>query len=107
LSGVGGSGNVNWLNAEGGSGTVRRIAKALRRADRPAFRLDPAPLVKSRKARADGDAYLSRTFTCEAGSRNYNIYVPSHTDGWKRPLIIMLHGCTQNPDDNYPRRRPA
>jgi len=68
----------------------------LRRADRPAFRLDPAPLVKSRKVPVpDGDAYLSRTFTCEAGSRDYNIYVPSHTDGWKRPLIIMLHGCTQ------------
>src|ERR1700730_11418308 len=31
--------------------------------------------------------------------RDYTVYVPSHTDRRKRPLIIMLHGCTQNPDD--------
>jgi poly(hydroxyalkanoate) depolymerase family esterase len=47
----------------------------------------------------DGAAYLTRRFTCEAGSRDYKLYVPSHMDGRKLPLIIMLHGCTQNPDD--------
>jgi Esterase PHB depolymerase len=47
----------------------------------------------------DGAAYLTRTFACEAGSRDYKLYVPSHMDGRKLPLIIMLHGCTQNPDD--------
>ena len=44
-------------------------------------------------------AYLTRTFACEAGSRDYKLYIPSHIDGRKLPLIIMLHGCTQNPDD--------
>ena len=47
----------------------------------------------------DGAAYLTRTFTCEAGSRDYKVYVPSHAEGRTLPLIIMLHGCTQNPDD--------
>ena len=46
-----------------------------------------------------GAAFLTRTFTCEAGSRDYKLYVPSHMDSRKLPLIIMLHGCTQNPDD--------
>ncbi|MGH6821217.1 MAG: extracellular catalytic domain type 1 short-chain-length polyhydroxyalkanoate depolymerase, partial [Methylocella sp.] len=38
-------------------------------------------------------------FTCAAGSRDYKIYVPRLINGRKRPLIIMLHGCAQNPDD--------
>jgi len=47
----------------------------------------------------DGAAYLARTFACEAGSRDYKIYVPNCKTRRKRPLIVMLHGCTQNPDD--------
>jgi poly(3-hydroxybutyrate) depolymerase len=47
----------------------------------------------------DGAVYLSRTFTCAAGSRDYKVYIPSRKFAWKRPLIVMLHGCTQNPDD--------
>ena len=75
----------------------------MRQGDLPSFGLDSAPFVKSRKAPPvpvpDGAAYLARTFTCEAGSRDYKVYVPSRKAGRKRPLIIMLHGCTQNPDD--------
>jgi poly(hydroxyalkanoate) depolymerase family esterase len=79
------------------------VLKLLRQADLPSFGLDPSPLVRSRKAPLvpvpNGAAYLTRTFTCEAGSRDYKVYIPSHTDGRRRPLIIMHHGCTQNPDD--------
>ncbi len=79
------------------------VLKLLRQAELPSLGLNSAPFAKSRKAPQvpvpDGAAYLTRTLTCEAGSRDYTIYVPSHTDGRKRPLIIMLHGCTQNPDD--------
>ena len=77
--------------------------KLLRQADLPSFGLDSAPFVKPRKAPPvpvpDGAAYLSRTFACAAGSRDYKVYVPSRKFGRKRPLIVMLHGCTQNPDD--------
>ncbi|MGH6795592.1 MAG: extracellular catalytic domain type 1 short-chain-length polyhydroxyalkanoate depolymerase [Methylocella sp.] len=77
--------------------------KQLRQAGLPSLGLDRVPFVKSRKTPPvpvpDGAAYLTQTFTCEAGSRDYKVYVPSHTDGQKRPLVIMLHGCTQNPDD--------
>jgi poly(hydroxyalkanoate) depolymerase family esterase len=79
------------------------VLNLLRQADFPSFGRDSAPFVKSRIAPPvpvpDGAAYLTRTFTCEAGSRDYTLYVPSHTGRRKRPLIIMLHGCTQNPDD--------
>jgi poly(hydroxyalkanoate) depolymerase family esterase len=46
-----------------------------------------------------GAAYLMRTFTCDAGSRDYKVYVPSHAQGRTLPLVIMLHGCAQSPDD--------
>lgn len=35
----------------------------------------------------------------EAGSRRYKLYIPAHMPAGRRPLIVMLHGCTQNPDD--------
>ena len=79
------------------------VLKLLRQADLPSFHLDSAPLAKFRKTPPvtvpDGAAYLTRTFACEAGSRDYKLYIPNHKDGRKLPLIIMLHGCTQNPDD--------
>lgn len=33
------------------------------------------------------------------GSRHYMLYVPSHDDGTPRPLLVMLHGCGQDPAD--------
>lgn len=88
------------------SARVRRplgeVLKLLRQADLPSFDLDSAPLVKARRAplAPDGAAYLTRSFACEAGSRDYKVYVPSRADdGRKLPLLVMLHGCTQDPDD--------
>jgi len=79
------------------------VLKLLRQADLPRFGGGPAPMPGLRKARPvpapDGAAYLTRTFACEAGSRDYKVYVPSSAKGRALPLIVMLHGCTQNPDD--------
>ncbi|MFN3500069.1 MAG: alpha/beta hydrolase family esterase [Pannonibacter indicus] len=33
------------------------------------------------------------------GARAYKLYVPAGEPGSSRPLIVMLHGCTQSPDD--------
>ena len=34
-----------------------------------------------------------------AGRRRYKLYVPAGTAALPRPLVLMLHGCTQSPDD--------
>jgi poly(hydroxyalkanoate) depolymerase family esterase len=43
--------------------------------------------------------YLSGSFTNDAGSREYKLFVPSGYKGQHVPLVVMLHGCGQNPDD--------
>jgi poly(hydroxyalkanoate) depolymerase family esterase len=77
------------------------VLALLRRADLPGLRPRSAPAL--RKAPTvpvpDGAAYLARTFTSPAGSRDYKVYVPSGAEGRALPLIVMLHGCTQHPDD--------
>jgi poly(hydroxyalkanoate) depolymerase family esterase len=47
----------------------------------------------------DGARFEERIFANEAGSRAYKLYVPSAYRGEALPLVVMLHGCTQSPDD--------
>ncbi|MHB0790301.1 extracellular catalytic domain type 1 short-chain-length polyhydroxyalkanoate depolymerase [Bradyrhizobium sp. 5.13L] len=47
----------------------------------------------------DGARFIEGTFGNAAGSRTYKLFIPSRAPGRPRPLIVMLHGCTQSPDD--------
>ena len=47
----------------------------------------------------DGARYEERSFSNAAGSRTYKVYVPSGYTGQALPVVVMLHGCTQSPDD--------
>lgn len=43
--------------------------------------------------------YLAASFSGAAGAHTYKLYLPSQLGGGPRPLIVMLHGCTQSADD--------
>jgi poly(hydroxyalkanoate) depolymerase family esterase len=58
------------------------------------------PLAPDEPARP-GD-FVTRSFNSEMGARTYKLYVPAsytHTSEEPVPLIVMLHGCTQDPED--------
>jgi poly(hydroxyalkanoate) depolymerase family esterase len=46
----------------------------------------------------EGANFVTRSFACPAGKRSYKLYVPGSATP-PRGLIVMLHGCKQNPDD--------
>ncbi len=70
-------------------------------AELPRFSLDTLAGARPRKAFEipDGAQYLSRSFAGAAGSRNYKLYIPRRHRAGRRPLLIMLHGGTQDADD--------
>jgi poly(hydroxyalkanoate) depolymerase family esterase len=47
----------------------------------------------------DGASFTTESYANAAGTRDYKLYVPANRAGQRLPLIVMLHGCTQSPDD--------
>jgi poly(hydroxyalkanoate) depolymerase family esterase len=43
--------------------------------------------------------FVEETFSSRSGTRTYKVHVPRGHGRRALPLIVMLHGCTQNPDD--------
>ena len=46
-----------------------------------------------------GGKFTEEIYSNSAGSRAYKLYIPSGYQGQAVPLIVMLHGGTQTPDD--------
>jgi poly(hydroxyalkanoate) depolymerase family esterase len=47
----------------------------------------------------DGAQFEERIYANAAGSRSYKLFIPSGYVGQEVPLLLMLHGCKQSPDD--------
>ncbi len=47
----------------------------------------------------EGARFVEGTYSNPAGSRAYRLFIPSGYQGQPLPLVVMLHGCTQSPDD--------
>ena len=43
--------------------------------------------------------FVSRTYAASTGRLAYKLYVPANHTSRQMSLVLMLHGCTQNPDD--------
>ena len=56
------------------------------------------PRPSPRSARPVGDL-LAGSHTDANGTREFKLYLPPAPNGHPMPLVVMLHGCTQNPDD--------
>jgi poly(hydroxyalkanoate) depolymerase family esterase len=64
------------------------LGRRPRRGSRPT---EPAARVLGR--------FVSGSYTNHAGTREYKVYIPALYHGQSLPLIVMLHGCKQNPED--------
>ena len=60
--------------------------------------MGPAPLSTADIV-PSGGKYIEEFYANSAGSRTYKLYIPSGYQGQAVPLVVMLHGGTQTPDD--------
>jgi poly(hydroxyalkanoate) depolymerase family esterase len=76
---------VGTLRAAKATASGKRKPAGLRRAGTPEV--------------PSGAKFIERTYVNHAGERHYKLYIPGKALPGKRPLLLMLHGCKQNPDD--------
>lgn len=80
------------------NGFLDRISN--RGSQLPAGRQYQSTPIQARLVLPDGARFLDATFSNQAGSRPYKLYVPSsYRPGEPVPLVVMLHGCKQSPED--------
>lgn len=72
-----------------------QIPAVLRGATESARRAPTAPPVTG----GDAGRMVDGSYTNQFGTRGYKLYVPKGYTGQAVPLLVMLHGCTQNASD--------
>ncbi|GJD51174.1 hypothetical protein OPKNFCMD_3926 [Methylobacterium crusticola] len=81
---------------EGLRDLVRQVGRTLGPALDDWLKPEPAP---AGKVAPGAGRFLSARFANAAGERAYRLYVPGRYRGRPVPLVVMLHGCTQSPED--------
>ncbi len=78
--------------------------RAVRRNGNVRGAVDKLKLRRGEPANTSTDArvgcrFEDHVYSDARGRRDYKLYVPTQYHGQALPLIVMLHGCTQTPDD--------
>ncbi len=61
---------------------------------------NPFSVVEAVPAAVGRGSFTEAQFSGPDGARSYKLYVPACAEaGVALPLVVMLHGCTQSPDD--------
>jgi len=47
----------------------------------------------------EGGKFIEGTYSNAAGRRAYRLFIPTGYHGQPLPLVVMLHGCSQSPED--------
>ncbi len=89
----------------GGAGAANESASRDTTPEHVAFPFSKAQETAADKAREDRidvedrGHFSTLAYSNGAGRRQYRLYVPANAAGVPLPLIVMLHGCTQDADD--------
>lgn len=65
----------------------------------PAQGEGPPPVPGAAPTRPSQGSFLTGRSGDGRAQRDYRLYVPPHAGERPLPLVVMLHGCTQDPDD--------
>jgi len=57
------------------------------------------PAAPPSQADVEPGRFIDGSFTNAAGTRPYKLFIPSGASSGPRPLLVLLHGCKQNPAD--------
>jgi poly(hydroxyalkanoate) depolymerase family esterase len=102
------------LLRQGAAGASAEIQKAFKRGLEAAHRapatrdINPAPRAPTAAPHAPTTPaaapalpgkFIDASVTNPAGTRSYKLYVPASCRGAPAPLLVMLHGCGQDPAD--------
>jgi poly(hydroxyalkanoate) depolymerase family esterase len=101
---------ANWVKETGSSHSPRTASAQPRKFSSPSTRTNDYPSRRWRGASKrpplstrdmvpEGARFITGSYSNPAGSRAYRLFIPSGYQGQALPLIVMLHGCTQSPED--------
>ncbi|UWQ40724.1 PHB depolymerase family esterase [Leisingera aquaemixtae] len=82
------------LGTQSGSPDLSSLDAMLARFSNPSLRSGTPEITVP-----DGAAFKEDTFACASGSRRFRLYVPASARDGASGVVMMLHGCTQTPED--------